>query len=264
MAVLDDIAFLARSPHRMAVLEALVDGSYTRAELQAETGVPRATVGRIVTELESRRLITEHGSTYRLSSLGALLAEEFLSLVETAAVVEKLRPVIGWLPIETFDFDLERFADAEITVAGPGDVIAPVRRAIESFDGGEYVRLLGPEYVREGLRAIREATVQGDQRIEMVLTTDIVAAITDDPEAAEWLREIAAADHGTVFRYDGTIPHIVTIIDERVWFGLSDENRTPRGLLETTDETIHSWAERTFETHREAAVRVDADDLADR
>ena len=142
------------------------------------------------------------------------------------------------LPVEEFDFSLEHFADAEITLAAPGDVIAPVRRAIESFDGGDHVQLLGPEYVREGIRAIREATIHGGQTIEMVLTAEDLAAITADPETAKWLEEIASTDRTVLFRYDGTVLHVVTIIDEMVWFGLSDEDRNPRGLLETTDETV--------------------------
>lgn len=45
IAALDDIAFLARSASRVRVLETLASDPHDRAELQAATGIPRATVG---------------------------------------------------------------------------------------------------------------------------------------------------------------------------------------------------------------------------
>ncbi|WP_254547312.1 helix-turn-helix transcriptional regulator [Halomarina pelagica] len=260
MAALDDVAFLARSPSRVAVLETLTEGAHSRAALQEVTGVPRATVGRIVTELEARGLVTRRGADYRASPLGELLAREFLSLVDTAVTVDKLRRVSEWLPIEAFEFDLDRLVDAEITLADRTDIIAPIRRAVELFETGDRVRILAPVFVRESPRAIWQATVHGDQTSEITVTAAVLEVMLADPECAMWLRELAASDRGSVARYDGSISYALAVVDDIAWIGLLDEDGAPRGLLETTDEIVHAWAEATIDDHWQASNPLEPDD----
>ncbi|MFC7009476.1 helix-turn-helix domain-containing protein [Halalkalicoccus salilacus] len=104
IAALDDIAFLARSASRVRVLETLASDPHDRAELQAETGIPRATVGRIVTEFETRGWVKDDGRRYSTSPLGSFLVAEFRSLLEGVKTMQKLRGVIEWLPTREFDF----------------------------------------------------------------------------------------------------------------------------------------------------------------
>lgn len=51
---LGDIEFLARSEHRLTVLETLPEEGLTPNELKEETGIPRATIGRILGNFEER------------------------------------------------------------------------------------------------------------------------------------------------------------------------------------------------------------------
>jgi hypothetical protein len=55
----DDVVFLARSPNRLAVLCAFVDGPTDRRALERTTGASRITVGRVLGDL------TETPDTHR-------------------------------------------------------------------------------------------------------------------------------------------------------------------------------------------------------
>lgn len=256
-AALDDITFLARSTSRVRVLETLASGPHDRTELQAATGIPRATVGRIVTEFEARGWVKHDGRHYTTSPLGAFLVTEFRSLVGGVKTMQKLRSVIEWLPTDEFDFSLERFADADITLAGPSDVIAPVRRGVGLFETADQVRVLGSRFVRESIQNIWRETVYGNQTAEVVVTADIVEAVVADPDAPRWFEELVAAENASVYYYDGTAPYVVAIVDDIAWIGLIDEDGAPQGLLETTDEAFYSWAEATIDTYRREAEPLD-------
>lgn len=142
MAALDDIAFLARSPNRVEVLDTLSSGPYDRAELQEVTDIPRPTVGRIVNDFQARGLVAQSGPKYTTSPLGEFLAIEFRSLLEGAETMRKLRGVVEWLPTDEFDFTLDCFADATITTPRRGDPTAPVRRAAALTHEADHIRFL--------------------------------------------------------------------------------------------------------------------------
>lgn len=53
-ASIKDITFLARSEHRIAVLDALQEAPRARHELRELTGASRVTVNRVLDDLEDR------------------------------------------------------------------------------------------------------------------------------------------------------------------------------------------------------------------
>lgn len=53
-STLDDIAFLANSEYRVAVLQSLLDGPYSRHVIAEKTDIHRVTLGRILDELENK------------------------------------------------------------------------------------------------------------------------------------------------------------------------------------------------------------------
>ena len=67
---LDEIEFLARSVHRVGVLDVLAEGPRDRDDLRAATGASSPTIGRVLADLEDRRWIERAGATYELTPLG--------------------------------------------------------------------------------------------------------------------------------------------------------------------------------------------------
>lgn len=63
-APLDDIAFLARSAHRVGVLDALAEGQRERDQLRDATGASSPTLGRILADFEERHWVARDGRPY--------------------------------------------------------------------------------------------------------------------------------------------------------------------------------------------------------
>lgn len=261
IAALDDISFLARSASRVRVLETLASGPHDRAELQAATGIPRATVGRIVTEFEGRGWVKHDGRHYTTSPLGGFLVAEFRSLVEGVTTMQKLRGVIGWLPTEEFDFSLERFADADVTLPKPSDTTAPVERAAELVEEGDEVRILAFGSAPQVIEAAWRTTVYGSQSFEIIFAADILGDLVADPDIGTWLSELAGCERGAILRYDGVVPYNLAVIDDTANFALVDEHGAPSALIESTAEAICSWAVFTINAYRREAEPLNPDTL---
>lgn len=261
VGALDDITFLARSVSRVRVLETLASGPHDRAELQAATGIPRATAGPIVTEFEARGWVEHDGRHYSTSPLGSFLIAEFRSLVEGVETMQKLRGVIEWLPTEEFDFSLERFADADVTLPEPSDTTAPVERAAELVDEGDEVCILAfgsaPSVIEAGWRT----TVHGTQSFEIVFAANTLDDLVADPDVGTWVCELAGCERGAVLRYDGVVPYNLAVIDGTANFALVDEHGAPSALIESADREIYSWAVSTIDAYRRESDPFDPDAL---
>lgn len=261
IAALDDISFLARSASRVRVLETLAKSPHDRAELQAATGIPRATIGRIVTEFEARGWVKHDGRHYRTSPLGGFLVMEFRSLVEGVTTMQKLRGIIEWLPTDEFDFSLERFSDAEITLPRASATTAPVERAAELVEEGDNVTILAfgsaPQVIEAGWRT----TVHGSQSFETIFAADTLGDLVTDSEVGTWLRELAGCERGAILHYEGTVPYNLALIDDMANFALVNEQGAPSALIESTDRAICSWTASTIDAYRREAESLDTDAL---
>jgi predicted transcriptional regulator len=67
---IDDIAYLARSDHRIATLVALTTRPRSRSELCELTGVSSSTVRRTLGEFEDRNWTRKQGYQYTATRLG--------------------------------------------------------------------------------------------------------------------------------------------------------------------------------------------------
>lgn len=119
-SVLEEIAFLARSSHRLGVMKGLTDGAREREGLRAATGASTPTMSRILTDFEDRRWIVRDGPTYYLTPLGEFVAERFLGLREAMEIERKLRDVWQWLPREMEGFSVDLLTNAVVSYPGPG------------------------------------------------------------------------------------------------------------------------------------------------
>jgi DNA-binding HxlR family transcriptional regulator len=139
----EDVAFLARSPHRVGVLETLADGPLTRADLHEETGISQPTLGRILSSFADRNWVERRRAEYALTPLGELLAESFAALLDTVETVQTLGDVVQQLPTDEMDFDIRTFSDATVWVPEPGDTLSHIRRMESVWFDAERRRLLG-------------------------------------------------------------------------------------------------------------------------
>jgi predicted transcriptional regulator len=255
---LDDIAFLANSDNRVAVFERLVDGSRDRDELTEQVDASRVTIARILRELEAREWITRSGHTYTVTPLGEWVYEEFTRLVDEMEAENRVREAVQWLPADLLTFDIRCLRDAELILVDETDATALIRRIIEFHRSGDHLRGIARESAPEAIENQWEVTVQGDTRVELVITPEIVDSIRDHRPTARRFREMLNEGNARYWFYED-IPISVGIVNGGVGINLTDEQGTLKGGLKTEHETVHAWAVDLFETCREKARPVEPD-----
>lgn len=259
-SAIDDIEFLARSAHRVGVLEALETSPQDRTDLRATTGASSPTIGRILSAFEHRRWIVREGRTYELTPLGKFVADRFLNLCEAMDTERKLRDVWQWLPREMEGFTVDLFADAVVSVPGPGYPYEPVERLTQLIT--ETTRMRGFDTIVQkssNNEAVCDAVLNGMELEYVFSPTALEGTYAWNPER---VREIATSENCTVFVHDN-LPDGdrcgIGIVDDRV--GICCHDITTGALvaiIDTDAPEAREWAISVYES-----VRADARPVED-
>jgi predicted transcriptional regulator len=261
---IDDVAFLARSENRIAILGHLTDEEpHSRDELMDASDVSRPTLSRILDDLETRTWIKQRGQTCRITSLGIWVHEEFTELLGTMETAQKLRDVIEWLPTDTLAFDLNCLTDSTITLPSQSDPLAPMNRASTLGRTADKSRLVTHAFPAPCLNAHRQAVASGRGRFHAVITPRVIETMAEPAHESPFV-DLLASERADVSVYEGDIPRVVGINDGVVYFGIDDQKGAPLALIETDDETVLTWAEETFETYRRNAAPLTPDEFSRR
>jgi len=261
---LDDIEFLARSKHRVHVLDALADGPLTRPTLHEVTGVPQPTLGRIIGGFQDRGWLSRHGREYALSPFGVLLAEEFANVLAVAGTIQQLRDVAHLLPTDELDFDIRTLGSATVTTPQDGDVLQHLRRVDELLDGARHIRIVTDTVWPTNFEDLDDRArnhPEGDLLIESVVTGAALRRAMNDDRVAERVRAVLELGTYPVYRYDGTIPMNLGLADDVAMLLPTDERGLPGALIETEAETIRAWIDEQFEAYRDRSTELTLDDL---
>lgn len=254
---LDLVTFVARAPNRVEVLVTIAGAAGTRSELQEATGIPRATLSRILADFRDRDLVHREGHEYAVTPLGKLLADELGSLFEAVEALTTLGNVRQWLSLEAFEFPVERLADADVVVPSTPDPTAPIRRAETLLAEAGRVRLVANSMIPGCLEAVWRAVTAGHQTLEWVTTPDALAVVADDPTFARWTRDLLQSDSSAGYAHEEGFPQALFVVGETVFTPVSDDAGTVRGHVETDDDVVRAWAEETIDGYVEAAAPVD-------
>ena len=260
--VLDDIEFLARSDHRVGVLDALADRPRDRDELRAATGASSPTMGRILTDFEDRRWITRNGRVYELTRLGEFVTERFTDLRSAMETERKLRDVVPWLPREMEGFTVDMFADAVVSYPGPGYPYEPVERVTELIEGTETMRGFGTTVVKSSnLEAACRAILDG-MEFEFIYSPGVLETIVAwNPTT---VAETSACENCTTLLHD-SLPDGdwcgLGIYDDRVGICCHDiETGMLKAVVDTDSSEALAWAETIYEQYRDEARLLDEED----
>ena len=260
-AAREEIAFLAVSENRVAVLSTLNKEPVDRTELQQRAAVERVTLGRILNDFEDRGWIRKTGREYALTPIGEMILRDFENLLTTITTARKLDSVVQWLPTDEMPFDLRHLGSADITLPTTTDPAAPTRRAGQCLKTTSNVRLLMSFIVAEVVEACWDATINGVQQLEAVFTAGVLETIRADPTMSTKLREMLSLDTVTVYRSDEGFPFTMEVLDDIAAFGVTDDENLPRAYFETGDEIVRNWVVTTFEQYKQEAVQIDPDEF---
>ncbi|WP_435358905.1 helix-turn-helix transcriptional regulator [Haloarchaeobius sp. DFWS5] len=249
------IEFLARSEHRVAVLEVLSERRHDRRDLRAATGASDPTIGRIVRDFEDRSWLVRDGRHYELTPLGEFVTDRFLELREGMRTGETLRDVWRWLPREMDGFSVDYFEDAVVSYPGPNYPYRPVERVTYLLESTDSIRGLGTTIYKSGnLEVFCQRVIEGMQ-MEYIYSLPVLRAIID------WNPELTAraleCDNCTVFLHDD-LPDDdrcgLNIMDDYIGIcGHDPETAQLEAVVDTASPEAREWAESVYAEYREQA-----------
>ncbi|WP_306059093.1 helix-turn-helix transcriptional regulator [Natronococcus wangiae] len=262
-APLDEIGFLARSVHRVEVLDALVGQPCDRNDLRDATGASSPTMGRILGAFEDRRWVVRDGRTYELTPLGEFVAERFTDLREAMEMEQKLRDVWQWLPREMDEFTVDLFADAVVSYPGPGYPYEPVERLTQLIEDTGRLRGFDSIVFKSiNNEAVCRAVLDGMELEYVYSPTALEATVAWNPER---VTEAAARENCTVFVHDD-LPDGdrcgLGIVDDRAGICCHDaETGALTAVIDTGAPKAREWAVSVFERYRREAKPIEPDTL---
>ncbi|WP_332898900.1 helix-turn-helix transcriptional regulator [Haladaptatus sp. CMSO5] len=258
-SAIDDIEFLARSAHRVGVLEALETSPHDRADLRAVTGASSPTMGRILSDFEHRRWIVREGRTYELTPLGEFVADRFLRLCAAMETEHKLRDIWQWLPREMEGFSVDLFADAVVSVPGPGYPYEPVERLTQLIQGTSRMRGFDT-IVQKSINneAVCDAVLSGMELEYVFSPTALEGTYAWNPERVQ---EVATSENCTVLVHDN-LPDGdrcgLGIVDDRVGICCHDiATGALVAIIDTDAPAAREWALSVYERVRADATPID-------
>jgi predicted transcriptional regulator len=264
---LADVAYLSRSENRVAILDALATGSYSRGELAELTGASRTTLDRIVNELEDRGWAerTTDG-TYEATASGAQLIRRVRPLVDSVEALRRLGDAIAWLPIEELSIGLEHFSDATVRRPIANDPVETVEFMTallrEASEFRVLTHLIPPDSLEE---TMQERAVAHQLDVSGVVTDEPIEYLEARPDRADRWRTLLEAG-ATVHRHPGPLPCNLWVFDETVLIKQSGPDPIDESYgvpIVSENETVRSWAHDLIDQYRSEATRVDASAFVD-
>lgn len=247
---LEEIEFLARSSNRIRVLETLIEKPMERHDIEDGTGVSRATLARILDDFEQRGWVTRDGRQYETTPVGDYVAQEFTDLLKRFEPVPGLNEVAQWFPEEGFDFDLGCLASAEIVRPAKSDALAPTTYITRRLRIADRVQVISYSHLSDVMEVCWRRTVEGTLELESVVDRRVLERIETNSRMIDHAQEMVESGNAKFFWHEGTIPVTVFLIDDTVLLCLSGDGGAPHAVIETTDETVRSWAASTIDTYR--------------
>lgn len=255
---MEAVGFLARSQHRMRVLQKLDCEGMTRRQLHDSTGMSQPTLGRILGDFEDRGWIANHhNGLYSLTPVGALLGAALADLQGLIARSDDLAQVLEHLPWPDLDLDPSILANASITTPSEADPLAHMRRFDTLAEGADTVRVFSNVLAC----APSDDATDADRAFlaaidDLIITGSALDAGTGDDSLMEWLRDRVASGDLELYRFEGEAPFLYGLFDEAVGVVPVDGTGVPQGLIEAGPGPLYECIRDRFDTQREAGTRV--------
>lgn len=254
---IEDIEFLAGSAYRANALRELTHEPCDRDTLRAVTGASKATIGRMLNELEERNWIERDGYVYRLTDPGRVVGEAFLALVDTVETEQSLREVWQYLPHDLPGFTISHFTDAVVAFTEPGTPYQPIPRTMELIEATRTMRMFSKRIPKtETLTGITRNAAEGMETV-LVFPPGVVQEI---PTAVATVVIERAVEDGrlAIFEHDA-FPTDTTFVlyDDRIGLYCRDELGVTRLSIDTDNPEAVAWVEGVYEEVLRAARPVD-------
>lgn len=241
-----DVAYLARSEHRVPTLVALTNRPRSRAELCELTGVSSSTMRRTLGEFEDRTWVRKNGYRYEATQLGTVVASGMTDLLDRVETERKLRCVLHRLPDEVIEFTVETRSATTVTVAEPDSPYRPVNRFESLLEATTELRFLRPEV------ALMEPCL--DALFELI-DDDADVTLVDRPNCHSYFfsrypersSQMVNRDNFSVLAHNDLPSFGVGLLDDRVVISCYErDSGAVQAVIDTDDPAVREWAESTY------------------
>lgn len=256
-AALADVAFLARSENRIALLDALARAPADRRTLAERTAMSTPTLARILQEFERRGWIERDGHQYSATATGSLLADGIRGAIETTSIVHRLAPFLRTIPADAPSIDPAAFSGARVTVAEPGAPLAPVHRFVALSERSGTLREANPTSVQCFDTDVLTNRIDAGRETELIHEPGVIESLrTDHPGTFERLVESPVV---TLLAHE-PIPFGLSILEDRIGLcGYDRESGALTVFVESDGAAARRWAETVYERYRREALSVTAE-----
>ncbi|WP_202935133.1 helix-turn-helix transcriptional regulator [Halorussus amylolyticus] len=252
-----DIAYLARSDHRVPTLVALTERPRSRSELCELTGVSSSTMRRTLDTFDDRLWVRKEGYQYTATRLGEVVASGMEDLLERVEIERTLRSVWHWLPDAISEFPFETWSELTVTVAEPDAPYRPVGRFESLLRESTTVRFLRPEVALMDLCF---------DVLHQLIQEGVDVTLIDRPECHAYFlstypnrsSEMMRRENFTVLEHDDLPQYGLGLLDERVTISCYErDSGTVHAVIDTDAAPVREWAASVYETYRSGARSVE-------
>ncbi|ELY59790.1 DNA binding protein [Natronococcus amylolyticus DSM 10524] len=258
-----DIAYLARSEHRIPALAALAERPRSRSELCEETGVSSSTIRRTVNEFEDRRWIRKDGHQYVATPPGEAIVSVMEDAIDRVETERELRDVWHRLPDVVGELPTETWSELTVTVADPELPYRPVNRFESLLERTTTLRFVRPEVALMDpcLNRLHERVDSGVDVTLIDRPNCHLYFLTTYPErSAELLRRT----NFTVLQHDDLPPYGTGLLDDRVVISCYEQDSgMAQAMIDTDVPAVRDWARSVYERYRSDARPIEPRQLVD-
>lgn len=265
--VLEDVAYLARSPNRVRVLEALVTEPRSTRSLREATDTTKTTLNRILNEFDERSWAhrTADGQ-YGATPQGEHVSVQFRELVDSLAAIENLGEDIAVLPAnemtigdrDGLPIGLRLFADATVKRQRPEAQGVGREELLDAAHHSSTINVLTDMSPPRVLgRILEDRILDGHLSGTLVCTTGLIEYLQEGQEPpADWGSLIESGFD--LYRYGNTVPANIAVFDETtlVW-GAAGQMR--RRVIISENRHVRRWAFDVVGRYRDRSEPLDSE-----
>lgn len=249
----DDIAFLAGSETRIAILRALRAEPARPSDLAAQCSCARETAQRAVGAFVDRgwaeKVSTAQG--YRLTRAGRFVADSYDEFEHCMVVSKRFRELLQHLGPRA-DIDCDTLAEttyAESTAENPH---APIDRFLAVVGDDPVANFRGVTPIVSRVFNQAAASVIGDDTdAQLIIDRDVLTTSAEEyPEALERVKQLGGF---TLYVSEEPLAFGLLIVEDHAYLGAYDDQGNLVASADGTDEEFVGWAEATFERIRTQA-----------
>lgn len=244
--------FLAASSDRVALLTHLRGTSGSPSTIAESLSISHRSIQRNLARLAERGWIEKRDGEYRLTTTGALIADEHRTYLDSLSHIEDHNAFFENLPDHEHAPDPRWLRDATLVAATEENPQAPVHHYVKSVRAFESdrVRMLSPVLSRLFHDAHATLALRGVQT-ELVLSETIVERARElNPTEFELVVRLPVID---LYCYPEPIDLGLTLGDRRALIGAYDERGQMQTCVEATNDALLEWAENLYLRYRNRA-----------